>query len=90
MTRSEIGVIGGVGPAATAEFLSRVIAWTDAERDQDHADLVVLQHCSIPDRTAFVLGSSAEDPGPVLASDAARLSDMGVAAVVVPCNTATA
>lgn len=88
--RQEIGVIGGVGPAATAEFLARVVAWTDAGSDQEHADLVVLQHSSIPDRTAFIVGTSEVSPAPVLAADAARLERLGVAAVVVPCNTATA
>lgn len=88
--RREIGVIGGVGPAATAEFLARVVAWTDAGSDQEHADLVVLQHSSIPDRTAFIVGASDVSPAPVLAADAARLERLGVAAIVVPCNTATA
>lgn len=90
MTRREVGVIGGVGPAATAEFLARVVRWTQASRDQDHADLVVLQHSSIPDRTAHILDSSAPDPGPVLAADAARLESLGVVAIVIPCNTARA
>jgi len=90
MTDLEIGVIGGVGPAATAEFLSRVVQWTQAATDQDHANLVVLQHSAIPDRTDFLLGHSEEDPGPVLAADARRLRDWGVEAIVVPCNTATA
>lgn len=90
MDRVEVGVIGGLGPAATAEFLSRVIRWTDAESDQENADLIVLQHSSIPDRTAHILDPSKPDPGPVLASDAVRLETLGVAAVVIPCNTARA
>ncbi|MBN2176070.1 MAG: aspartate/glutamate racemase family protein [Demequinaceae bacterium] len=88
MSRHEIGVIGGLGPAATAEFLYRVIRWTEAKSDQEHADLVVLQHSSIPDRTRHILDPSLPDPGPVLAADAARLEAMGVSAIVVPCNTA--
>ncbi len=89
MTRASVGVIGGVGPAATAEFLNRVIAHTDAQRDQDHADLVVFQHSSIPDRTAFLVGESDEDPSPVLVADAVTLASLGVAAIVLPCNTAS-
>ncbi|WP_061965597.1 aspartate/glutamate racemase family protein [Demequina aurantiaca] len=88
MTRKEIGVIGGVGPAATVEFLRRVVDMTDSATDQGHADLVVLQHSSIPDRTAYVLDASRENPGPVLAADARRLEAMGVTAIVIPCNTA--
>jgi aspartate racemase len=83
-----VGVIGGVGPQATVCFLDKVVRLTRASRDQEHVDLVVLQHSTIPDRTAFILGESDEDPGPVMAADARRLSSLGVAFVVVPCNTA--
>jgi aspartate racemase len=83
-----VGVIGGVGPLATAYFLQRVVQLTDAARDQEHVDLVVLNHATIPDRTDFVLGRSAADPGPVLARDAARLEAFGVIFLVMPCNTA--
>lgn len=83
-----VGVIGGVGPQATVCFLDKVVRLTRAARDQEHVDLVVLQHSTIPDRTAFILGESDEDPGPVMADDARRLSALGVAFVVVPCNTA--
>lgn len=83
-----VGVIGGVGPAATVCFLDAVVRLTVAGRDQDHVDLVVLQHASIPDRTAFILGASDEDPGPVMATDARRLEALGVSFVVIPCNTA--
>lgn len=86
--RVEVGVIGGVGPAATVCFLDLVVRHTAAERDQDHVDLVVLQHSGIPDRTAYILGQSQENPGPVMAADARRLEGLGVGFVVVPCNTA--
>ncbi|WP_125777098.1 aspartate/glutamate racemase family protein [Antribacter gilvus] len=83
-----VGVIGGVGPLATAYFLELVVRLTEAERDQDHVDLVVLNHATIPDRTDFVLGRSTLDPGPVLARDARRLEAFGVSFLVMPCNTA--
>ncbi|WP_338403717.1 aspartate/glutamate racemase family protein [Cellulosimicrobium arenosum] len=81
-------MIGGVGPLATAYFLQLVVGLTEAERDQDHLDMVVLNHATIPDRTEFVLGRSDEDPGPVLARDARRLEAFGVSFLVMPCNTA--
>ena len=86
--RRLVGVVGGVGPLATATFLAAVVASTEADRDQDHVDMVVLQHASIPDRTAHVLGLSEQDPGPVMAEDARRLQRWGAGFVVVPCNTA--
>ncbi|WP_425956992.1 aspartate/glutamate racemase family protein [Xylanimonas sp. McL0601] len=88
MTGSLVGVLGGVGPLATAYFLQRVVVSTEADRDQDHVDMVVLNHATIPDRTAFVLGRSDEDPAPVLANDARRLQRFGVDFLVMPCNTA--
>lgn len=88
MTGTTVGVIGGVGPAATVCFLDKVVRLTAAGRDQDHVDLVVLQHSTIPDRTAYILGASPENPGPVMADDARRLTALGVGFIVVPCNTA--
>ncbi|NLF04982.1 MAG: amino acid racemase [Actinomycetales bacterium] len=83
-----VGVIGGVGPLATAYFLDMVVRLTQAERDQDHVDLIVFNHASIPDRTAFVVGDSEENPGPVMAQDARRLEAFGAELLVLPCNTA--
>ncbi|WP_240666269.1 aspartate/glutamate racemase family protein [Oerskovia turbata] len=88
VTPAPVGVVGGVGPLATAYFLQLVVQLTQAERDQDHLDMVVLNHATIPDRTAFILGRSAEDPAPVLANDARRLERFGVSFLVMPCNTA--
>ena len=86
--RSLVGVVGGVGPLATAYFLARVVHLTDAATDQEHVDLVVHQRASIPDRTAFLLGRSTDDPGPVMAACALDLVTLGARAVVLPCNTA--
>src|SRR5690554_3606264 len=91
---SLVGVIGGVGPLATAYFLDKVVRLTRAERDQDHVDLIVFNHAGIPDRTAFVVGTPDEDgsppqnPGPVMAQDARRLEGFGADFLVLPCNTA--
>jgi len=73
-----VGVIGGVGPLATAYFLRRIVEQTEAHNDQDHVDVLVLNHATIPDRTAYILGESSENPGPVLARDAQRLEAFGV------------
>lgn len=83
------GVLGGLGPAATVHFLARVVALTDAVRDQDHVDLAVLQHATVPDRTDFILGRSTADPTPALVADVRRLERLGVSFVAMPCNTAS-
>lgn len=83
------GILGGLGPAATVTFLDELVRLTDASRDQDHVDAVVLQHSSVPDRTEAIL-HDAPSPGPVLARDAQLLERMGVDFIVLPCNSAHA
>ncbi len=88
MERDEpVGVLGGLGPSATVHFLARVVELTDAVRDQDHVDLLVWQHGSIPDRTAFLLGTG-ESPEPALVADAVALERAGARFIAIPCNTA--
>ncbi|MGM9619221.1 MAG: aspartate/glutamate racemase family protein [Oscillospiraceae bacterium] len=82
-----IGVLGGLGPWATEEFLRLVLEETEAACDQDYPDLLIMNRSSTPDRTAFLLGRSENSPGPVIAADARRLERAGCAALVIPCNT---
>ncbi len=84
-----VGVVGGLGPAATALFLQQIVDLTPAATDQEHLDLIVLDHSTTADRTAYILDPQhAPDPGPGLARDAARLAALGAAFVSIPCNTA--
>ncbi len=82
-----VGVLGGLGPAATVLFMHRLVELTDADRDQDHVDLLVWQHGSIPDRSAFLLGHG-ESPEPALVADAVALERAGARFIAIPCNTA--
>lgn len=82
-----VGVIGGMGPAATVEFFRRLVAATPAEADQDHLHVIIDSDPSVPDRTAGILGRG-EDPLPALVSMARRLKVAGADFLVVPCNTA--
>ncbi len=68
-------------------FLQRVVELTDAARDQDHVDLLVWQHGSIPDRTGFLRGRN-ESPEPALVADAVALERAGARFIAIPCNTA--
>lgn len=83
-----VGVLGGLGPAATAVFLDVLVRATSAPTDQDHLDVIVSQHSSTPDRTAAILDPTAPDPGPVIARDARVLERIGAEILVLPCNTA--
>lgn len=81
------GVLGGMGPDATVDFMSKVIGLTDSERDQDHVRMLVDHNPQVPDRQAAIL-RGGEDPGSALAEMAARLEAAGADFLVIPCNTA--
>lgn len=80
-----LGVLGGMGPAATLDFLAKLQAATPVAREQDHLRVLVDINPHVPDRN--VEGS---DPGPVLAAMAAGLRDAGAQVLAIACNTAHA
>lgn len=82
-----VGVLGGMGPAATADFHHKIVAATPARRDQDHLPLLIRSMPQIPDRSASILGGSPS-PEPALIEHARALRDGGAAVIVIPCNTA--
>lgn len=87
----KLGIIGGMGPAATARLFARVVDFTDAACDQDHLDVTVLNRPSVPDRTAYLLGRDGARPFvPVLQDMARTLEDGGCTVLGMPCNTAHA
>lgn len=83
------GIIGGMGTIATEKFIHMLNAGIDAHKDQDYYNFVLINHASIPDRTAYILNSSKESsPLPDLISDVKKLNDFGVEFIVLLCNTA--
>jgi aspartate racemase len=80
-----LGVLGGMGPAATLEFLKKVQAYTPAKQDQDHIRVLVDINPKVPDRNTP--GSLA---GPVLAEMAGALRGAGAEVLAIACNTAHA
>lgn len=82
-----LGIIGGLGPMATAYFLELIVRMTAAERDQDHLPSITLNLPGIPDRTAYVFDHSLESPVPRLMAAAKTLEGLGACAIAVPCVT---
>jgi len=82
-----IGVLGGMGPLATLDFFSKVIAYTHASRDEDHVPLLIQSDPMIPPRPAAIF-TGAESPLPALLAGRDRLVAAGAQALVMPCNTA--
>lgn len=83
------GVIGGMGPAATVDFMSRVMNATPAGDDQQHVRMLVDHNPRIPSRQRAMRGEG-ESPGPTIAKMASRLQDAGANFLVMPCNLAHA
>ena len=83
------GVLGGLGPAASVDFMSRVLNRTGASRDQDHIRMLIDHNPTVPDRHRAVAG---ETPGvaPQLVDMAQRLESAGAEFLVMVCNTAHA
>jgi aspartate racemase len=85
--RKIIGIIGGMGPAATADLFTKITRATAADGDRDHLRVLVDSNPAIPDRTDAIL-SGGEDPGPALIETARALETAGAKIIVIPCNTA--
>lgn len=87
-TVKTLGILGGLGPMASVYFYELITEHTKAECDQDHIDIVVSSRASTPDRTAFILGKSDENPLDSMLRDAGKLVDFGAEIISIPCNTA--
>ena len=82
-----LGVLGGMGPLASAEFMRRLTLLTPADCDQDHIPAVLWSDPRVPDRTAARI-AGGEDPLPALLRGISGLEAAGCGAVAIPCNTA--
>lgn len=82
-----IGVIGGMGPLATADLYRKIIEHTDAGCDQAHLRTIIDSNTGIPDRTAALL-AGGESPAAELISSARLLENAGAQVLVMPCHTA--
>jgi aspartate racemase len=82
-----LGVLGGMGPLASAQFMVRLTVLTPATRDQEHIPTVLWSDPRVPDRTTGRLAGGA-DPLPWLLRGVAGLRRAGCGAIAIPCNTA--
>lgn len=85
---NSFGIIGGLGPMATAYLLELIIDMTDAKTDQEHLDAIIFNCPSVPDRTAYILDHSKPSPVPPMIDMAKKLEALGVCAIGTPCVTA--
>ena len=84
----KLGIIGGLGPMATVYFMEMITEMTLAQKDQDHMEILVVSDPKTPDRTAFILDESSDDPLPYINRSAETLEKMGADVIAIPCITA--
>lgn len=87
--RAVVGILGGMGPAATGDLYLKIIAETPADIDQDHIPVMIYADPRVPDRTDALL-HDGEDPVPWLVRGARKLEKLDASFIVIPCNTAHA
>jgi aspartate racemase len=83
-----LGIIGGVGPLATACFMEAVVEKTPAQTDQEHVPMIVFNDPQIPDRTAYILDHGKPNPQPEMVKVACWLEEAGADYLAIACNTA--
>ncbi|NIQ06728.1 MAG: amino acid racemase [Candidatus Korarchaeota archaeon] len=82
-----LGILGGMGPEATIDFMEKVLNFTQAKKDQDHIRMVVVSDPKTPDRTNAIL-RGGESPVPWLKKNSRILENAGADLIAIPCNTA--
>ena len=85
--KKSIGILGGMGPLATADLFRKIVTMTKAGCDNEHIRVYIDNHAAIPDRTAAILAGGA-DPIPAMAESLKKLEDCGADCIILPCNTA--
>lgn len=87
MNKQILGIIGGMGPEATRDFYDRIIKHTDAAKDQEHIDIIILNHASIMDRTYAIKNNKLDEFISQISEDIHMLEEMKVTSIAIPCNT---
>lgn len=84
----KLGIIGGLGPMASAYFYEKITEMTDADNDQQHIEVLLHSYPAVPDRTKYILGESNESPLPDLIRIGKGLAANGAEIIAMPCITA--
>ena len=84
----KVGIIGGLGPLATAAFYKRIAERTDAVQDQEHIETLIYSRPQIPRRVEYILGASDNSPAEMLQETASELERWGADTIALPCVTA--
>jgi aspartate racemase len=86
--KNALGVLGGMGPLASQLFYRMVIEKTAAEKDQEHINMIILNHATMPDRTEAIFSETSNQVYNLLLEDCRMLETAGCKGIVGICNTA--
>ena len=87
MNLNKLGIIGGMGPEATVDFYHKIVNHTVASIDQEHIDIVILNHASIIDRTYALKNGLEQVLINSLLEDIRIMENLNVKNIAIPCNT---
>lgn len=83
-----LGILGGLGPMSSVYFYEMLTKHTYARCDQEHLNILLSSRADTPDRTAFILGRSSDDPIYTMKNEVSKLILAGADIIAIPCNTA--
>ncbi|MCK4401079.1 amino acid racemase [bacterium] len=87
MKEKIIGIIGGMGPAATSDIFQRILQLTSVKNDQEHIHIIIDNNPKIPDRSQAIF-EKGESPVPALIESGKMLEQAKANFIIIPCNTA--
>ncbi len=84
--KKTLGIIGGMGPAATALLFEKIVEYTAAERDAEHIHILIDNYPAVPDRNeSIALGNDV--PVDYICAAGEKLISIGAELIIIPCNT---
>ena len=84
--KKTVGIIGGMGPGATALLFQKLIDYTDAKSDAEHMHIIIDNNTAIPDRTTAIL-KGENTPALYIVESGKKLEMCGAELLLIPCNT---
>lgn len=84
--KKTVGIIGGMGPAATAMLFQKLIDYTNAANDAEHMHIIIDNNPGIPDRTTAIL-KGEDTPAKYIVESGKKLENCGAELLLIPCNT---
>lgn len=81
-----VGIFGGMGPEATANFYAEIVRLTPAKKDQEHLPTLIYSLPQVPDRSTCIASGSREIV-PHITHAVRKLQSGGASFIAIPCNT---